>query len=214
MDIIYLGHSAFKLKGKTATVVCDPFHPSIGLHFPKNTEAQVVTISHGHDDHNASELVSGNPVVFTNPGEYEAQRVEILGIASFHDAQRGAERGDNTVFKIELDGVHIVHLGDLGHPLSEADIELLDEVDVLLVPVGGHFTIDAQTAAKLVADIEPRIVIPMHYQVDGLIVDLREKLVPVSAFFKALGKDMPEVVPKLTLKAGAIPEEMQVVLFE
>ena len=194
--------------------MCDPFDSATGLHFPKNTEAQVVTVSHNHHDHNAVSLVSGSPVVFTNPGEYEAQRVEILGIASFHDGQKGAERGDNTIFKIEVDGVRVVHLGDLGHPLSEADIELLDEVDVLMVPVGGYFTIDAQTAAKDVADIEPRLVIPMHYQVDGLIADIKDHLAPVNAFFKALGKDIPQAVAKLSVKVGAIPEEMQVVILE
>src|SRR3989344_2417944 len=143
MDITYLGHSSFKLRGKGSIVVTDPFGPVVGLPFPKHTTADIVTVSHDHEDHNAADLVEGNPFVVRGPGEYEIKGVGVVGLGVFHDDAGGTKRGKNTIYRIELDGISIVHLGDLGHELSSAQVDSLDGVDILLVPVGGVYTIDA-----------------------------------------------------------------------
>lgn len=143
MDISFLGHSAFKLKGKTASVVTDPYDPSIGLKFPK-TEADIVTITHDHLDHNAADQVGGNPFVISGPGEYEVKGIKIIGVPSFHDEKKGEVRGKNTIYNIKIDGLYICHLGDLGQTeLGSEQSDAIGQVDVLLIPVGGFYTIDA-----------------------------------------------------------------------
>lgn len=200
-----------------ATVITDPFDPHmVGLKFPK-TIADIITISHEHDDHNYLGVIStekDTPVVLRGPGEYEARGVEILGIATFHDSKDGAQRGKNTVYKIDIDGVSIVHLGDLGHKLSEEQIDLLDGIDVLLIPVGGFYTIDAATASAVATELEPKIVIPMHYQRAGLNSQGFGNLSPVSVFLKEMGKEDIVPQPKLKVSKDSLPPELQVVVLE
>ena len=213
MDIIYLGHSSFKLKGRTATVVCDPYDKSVGIKFP-GAEADIVTISHHHDDHDKAELVSGVKRTVDGPGEYEIMGVSILGFASFHDAKKGEERGGNTIYVIEMDGLRLCHLGDLGHSLSDELVENLGDIDILFIPVGGHYTIDAGTAVSVVQAIEPSIVIPMHYQVPGLSPEIFGKLAPVEHFLKEVGLTA-ERLPKFSVKKEEInPEVQKVVLLD
>lgn len=214
MDITYLGHSSFKLRGKNATVVTDPYAEDlVGLKFPRHTSADIVTVSHEHTDHNATDQIEGSPFIVRGPGEYEIKGVSIVGELAYHDNEKGGKRGINTIYRIEIDGVSVVHLGDLGHMLSTSEVESLDGVDVFLVPVGGFFTIDAATAANLVNEIEPSIVIPMHYQRPGLSPKFSE-LAPLSAFLREIGKEGVSAQPKLTLTKDKIPEEMQVVVLE
>ncbi|HEX6976749.1 MAG TPA: MBL fold metallo-hydrolase [Patescibacteria group bacterium] len=214
MDIIYLGHSSFKIKGKNMSVVTDPFDPKkVGLKFPK-TEAEVVTISHHHDDHDAYSQVDGVKRVVDGPGEYEIGGVSIVGISSFHDDKKGEERGKNTIYSIELDGLTIAHLGDLGHSLSEDKIKELTDVDVLMIPVGGEFTIDSKAAVEIVKQINPTIVIPMHYQTPGLNPETFSKLASPDAFLAEVGLKV-EKLPKLSIKAGdLVVEDQKVVLLE
>lgn len=214
MDITYLGHSSFKLRGKHVTVVTDPFGSMVGLPFPKHTSADIVTISHNHEDHNAVGVVEGNPFVVQGAGEYEVKGVGIVGIGVFHDETGGTKRGKNTMYRIELDGMSVVHLGDLGHELSSAQVDSLDGVDILLVPVGGIYTIDAAGAAKMVSEVEPSIVIPMHYNQPGLDQKLFGQLTGVGAFLKEMGKT--EVAPqtKLSVTKEKLPEEMQVIVLQ
>lgn len=215
MEISYLGHAAFKLKGKSAAVITDPFDEGmVGLKFPKHSAADIVTVSHPHPDHNATSVIENNPIVFAGPGEYESKGVDVLGISTFHDEKNGETRGKNTVFKIYIDGISIVHLGDLGHKLTEEQGELLDEIDVLLIPVGGFYTVDAKVAAEIATDLEPSIVIPMHYQRPGLNKDVFEKLSPVSSFLKEMGKDGIVPQPKLKVTKDSLPGETQVVVLE
>jgi len=162
MLITYLGHSCFKIKTKEVTLVTDPFDKSVGIN-PKKTRADIVTISHQHHDHNNLGMIEDNPLVFDSPGEYESRGIFIYGFASFHDKHEGQERGPNTIFLIESEGLRICHLGDLGHLLSGKLIDELNGVDVLMVPVGGVYTINAKEAEEIVSKIEPSIVIPMHY---------------------------------------------------
>lgn len=208
MEIIHLGHSSFKIKGKQATLVTDPFSPQMtGLKFPQ-VSADIVTISHQHDDHNKASLVNGAPQVFSGPGEYEVKGVKILGVSTFHDSSQGAERGKNTVYQIKMDGLTLVHLGDLGHKLETEEVEALNGVDILLVPVGGVYTLDGKGAVQVVGQLEPRIVIPMHYQVTGLKFELEA----VDKFLKELGKEGVVPQPKLTITKDKLPEELEVII--
>lgn len=195
-------------------MVTDPFGTMVGLPFPKHTTAAIVTLSHDHEDHNAAELIEGNPFVVRGPGEYEVKGVGIVGVGVFHDEAGGTKRGKNTMYRIELDGISIVHLGDLGHELSSAHVDSLDGVDILLVPVGGFYTIDAVTAAKVVGEIEPSIVIPMHYLVSGLDQKAFGSLTGVDAFLKEMGKTDVNPQSKLTITKEKMPEEMQVVVLQ
>lgn len=211
MEILPLGHASFKLRGKLATVVTDPFdEKETGMKFPKHTEAEILTISHDHADHNAISQVGGNPFVVMGAGEYEIKGVSIIGVTSFHDDTSGSERGRNTMYRIEIDGIRILHLGDLGHVLSSAQVDQVDGIDVLFIPVGGVYTIDAEKAAQVISDLEPRIVIPMHYGTETS----NKNLAPVSVFLKQMGKESVVPVPKLTVSRDKLPAEMQVVVLE
>lgn len=215
MEITPLGHSSFKLRGKQVTVVTDPFDSDmVGLKFPRHVEADIVTVSHTHKDHNSVVQIEGSPFVVQGPGEYEVKGVGIVGIGVFHDEEKGAKRGTNTIYRIEIDGVSLVHLGDVGHTLATVQVEALDGVDVLFVPVGGVYTIDAAAAAAIIHEIEPSIVIPMHYGRPELNQKAFGELAPVSAFLKEMGKEGLVPVPKLTAVKGKILEEMQVVILE
>src|SRR3972149_6900457 len=214
MEISYLGHSSFKLKGKTASVVTDPFSSEIGIKFSK-VDAEIVTVSHyQHNDHGNVEGVSAVKKAIDAPGEYEVMEVSILGFASFHDSKKGEERGGNTIYVIEMDGLRLCHLGDLGHMLSDELIENLGDIDILMIPVGGTYTIDSKEAVSVVQAIEPSIVIPMHYQTPGLNQQVFAKLAPVDDFLKEVGLTA-EKMPKLSIKKEEInPEVQKVVVLE
>lgn len=218
MDIIPLGLSSFKFKGKSASLVTDPFDSEmVGLKFPKHTSAHIITISHGHKDHNNPHLVEAEDdtkIVFTGPGEYEVRGVEITGILTYHDDKNGSERGKNTLYRIDIDGISIVHAGDLGHTLSEEQVESLDNIDILLIPVGGVFTVDAATAMKVITQLEPKIVIPMHYRTPGLNPKIFGELAPVTQFLKEIGQEGVTPVPKLKVTKDSLPLETQVVILE
>lgn len=209
MDINWFGQSLFKLKGKSTTVVIDPFDPEmVGLKLPKDLNCQLVLSTHDHGDHNNISAAEGNPVSITGPGEYEVSGVSVRGVQSFHDNSQGSERGKNTIYHILIDGVNIVHVGDLGHQLTDEQISEIGTVDILMVPVGGNYTIDAEGASKVVASLEPRIVIPMHYKIDGLKVDIGE----LDPFLKEMGVEKPEPIAKLSITKDKLPEETQVVV--
>lgn len=217
MEISYLGHASFKLRGKQLTVITDPFDSDkVGLKWTRQT-ADVVAVSHDHGDHNYVEGVKskeGDPMIISAPGEYETREVRFTGWKTYHDQQQGEERGKNTVYKIEIDGVKVLHLGDLGHELPEDLIDDLGDVDVLLVPVGGHFTINAAQAGKVVRQVDPRIVIPMHYKRDEMKAELKDVLSDVAVFLDEMGVENVEPVAKLNVNAGSLPEDVQVVVME
>ena len=171
MKIRYLGHSCFLLTESTGTrILTDPYG-DVGFKMPR-VEADVVSVSHGHYDHNNVKGVGGNPVVLDKEGQYEVGGVEIIAVKSYHDNANGAERGENLIFKFRLDGIEVCHLGDLGEECSSSLIEMLLPVHVLLIPVGGKYTIDAEQAKEYVDRIMPSIVIPMHYKSKGLSLDI------------------------------------------
>jgi L-ascorbate metabolism protein UlaG (beta-lactamase superfamily) len=213
MEIVYLGHSAFKLKGKSSSVVTDPYNEKAGK-FPKDVDANIVTVTHDHPDHNEINKVGGNPFVISGPGEYEVGGVSVIGIATFHDEKNGSERGLNTAYVIEMEGLRVLHLGDLGHKLTQPQLEEIGAIDVALVPVGGFYTIDAKTASEVVKQVDPWVVIPMHYQQPGLDPTVFEKLTGVEEFLKEMGKAETLPVPKYSITADKLPPELQVVVLE
>ncbi len=213
MDITYLGHSSFKLKGKNATVITDPFDPTmVGLKYPMQ-EADIVTVSHQHPDHNKVEHIKNVQRVIDAPGEYEIAGVSIIGVPSFHDDKKGEERGKNTIFVYEIDDLRLAHLGDLGHKLSADSLEEIGNIDILMIPVGGKFTINSEIAVEVVRSIEPSIIIPMHYMVEGLNPQTFEGLEKVEEFVNAAGVPS-ETVDKLTIKKSDIGEEQKIVILE
>ncbi len=218
MDITYLGHSCFKLRGRESSLVTDPYAASVGFSLPR-VSADLVTVSHFHDDHNNVSGVSGTarrekPFVIKDPGEYEISGISIFGIPTFHDAKGGAERGRNTVFVIHVDAVSLVHLGDLGHTLSDNQIEEIGVCDVLLVPVGGRYTLDPGKAIEVVSQLQPSITIPMHYRTQKHKPKEFGGLATVEEFLHEGGFEQAQRLQKLTLAKGSLPEEMQVVVLE
>lgn len=203
MEIKYIAHSSFQIKTKTATIVTDPYSADIGLKYPK-TPADIVTLSHAHSDHNNIKGVEGTPTVLDWPGEYEIKSTFISGISAFHDDKKGADRGPIVMFKIHTEGLSVLHAGDLGHKLDDAALEAVGSVDILMIPVGGHYTIDAATAAQVVKQIDPSIVIPMHYGHAALNQKTFSHLQPLSDFLKAMGHPEITPVPRLTVKSEDI----------
>lgn len=196
-----LGHEQVKL-------VIDPFDPSIGLKMP-SIDADIVLSTHDHPDHNNIKAC-GAAFAICGPGEYEIKDIAIQGIPSWHDEKEGKERGKNTIYVIEAEGIRLCHLGDIGQAeLTSEQVSKIGNVDILFVPVGGVYTIAAKGASKIVNQIEPRIVIPMHY----LLPNLKFKLDKVDEFLKEMGVKNAEAQNKLTLKLRDLPsEEMKVVL--
>lgn len=206
MQIIWHGQACFSLKGKNAVIVTDPYSEEIGLKLPK-LEADIVTVSHQHFDHNNTAAVSGQPKIFEWPGEYETKEIVITGIEAFHfsesEGKEGEKRGKIIIFCFELDGLKICHLGDLGHRLTSGLTEAIGEVDVLFIPVGGIYTIGAEKAHEVIEQIEPRLVIPMHYKIPGLKIDLA----PLEDFLKEIGLKNPEEKEVLKISKSDLSEE-------
>ncbi len=209
MEISWLGYSSFKIKGSRATVITDPFPPELGS--PGKQTATIVTVSHNHPTHAYVAGIEGSPRVISGPGEYEIGGVFISGFPTYHDTQQGKVRGRNTVYAIEIDEVTVCHLGDLGHPLSSGQLADIGTIDILLLPVGGKTTIDAAAAAQLVRQMEPKIVVPMHYQIGKFGAELE----PVDRFLKEMGVREVTPHPKIVhTKANLPPLGTQVVVLE
>ena len=210
MDVTWLGHGCFRLRGRGAAVVTDPYPPAIGLKLAR-MDAEVVTVSHDHDNHSFTQVVRDGAYEINGPGEYEIAGVSVIGVPTYHDAEKGKKEGRNTVYLIEIDDVRICHLGDLGHKLDDADAESVATPDVLLVPVGGHTTMNAAQAAEVVRQLEPRYVVPMHYAIPGLKLELD----PIDRFLKEMGVTSAEAQPKLSVQKSSVSEyETKVVVLE
>lgn len=207
MEISWLGHACFRIRGTQATVITDPYSPDVGYSLGK-PKANVVTVSHQHPGHSYAQGVGGDPKLITGPGEYEIGGVLVIGLATFHDAEGGSQRGKNTVYLMEIDEVSLCHLGDLGHMLTAEQMEELGNVDILLVPVGGVSTIGAPVAAELVRQLEPKAVIPMHYKTEALSWELD----PVERFLKEMGGEQVTPQPKVSFNRSNLPLSTQVYL--
>jgi L-ascorbate metabolism protein UlaG (beta-lactamase superfamily) len=210
MELTWYGHSCFRLRERGGpTIITDPYDDSIGYSLPR-LRADIVTVSHDHGDHNHVRGVRGEPKVLTSPGEYEVRDIFITGIPTFHDRKQGEERGRNVVFTFDFDGLSVCHLGDLGHVLNQSQAEALGSVDVLLIPVGGVYTIAAAAAAEVVSLLEPRIVVPMHYKTK----DLNIRLGAASAFLKEMGAEDAAPHESLNVTKTSLPEETEVRVLE
>ncbi len=209
MDMTWLGHACFRLRGREGIVLTDPPDPKSGHAIPR-TEAGLVTMSHEHAGHASLRSVAGEPVVLRGPGEYEVHEVLVTGLGCFHDEEKGAARGRNTVFAIRLDDLVICHLGDLGHALAAADIEKLGDVDIALVPISGpDINLSAARAAEIVQQLEPKVVVPMSYDPDD-----KKKDTPYMRLLHELGVKDLEVVSKLSVTRSTLPENLQVVALD
>lgn len=209
MDMTWLGHACFRMRGREGVVLTDPPDPKSGHAIPR-TEAGLVTMSHEHAGHASLRSVAGEPVVLRGPGEYEVHDMLVTGIGCFHDEEKGAERGPNTVFAIRLDDLVICHLGDLGHALSAVDLEKLGDVDIALVPISGpDVNLSAARAAEIVHQLEPKVVVPMSFDPDDT-----KKDTPYLRLLHELGVKELEFVSKLSVTRSTLPDNLQVVALD
>jgi len=214
--IYFAGQSCFQIsvsnsRDNSADIVIDPFSEDIGLKLP-NLSADILLVTHDHYDHNNIKGIKGEPFIAQGPGEYEIRGVFIQGIPSFHDDKGGKEKGQNTIYTIEAEDLRFCHLGDLGQKeLTDEQLEKIGAVDVLMIPVGGDATISSTEAQKIIGQIEPLIVIPMHYALPKLKMELDD----VAKFLKTMGKPSVVAQDKLVVKNSTMPKEgMEIVVLQ
>ena len=206
MDITWLGHSCFRLHDADMVVVTDPYPTSVGLRID-NRPASVVTVSNTHPNHNNAESIEGDPRVFSNPGEYEYNGVTVRGVMTpLADGQPQEER--NVAFSIEIGAINVCHLGDISIPLTTRLIDELKPVDVVLVPTGGHCTIDMDQVYQTLQDLDAKIVIPMHYKTEGINVDVDS----IDNFVRRMGLDEIQAQPRLVVTSTNLGTDMRVVV--
>ncbi len=210
MTINWYGQACFRLESKDVSVLIDPFSKEIGLRPPRLSD-NIFLVTHEHFDHNYIEGAPAGSFVIRGPGEYEKSGIYIEGIKSFHDNAEGRQRGLNTIYVIRFDDLRICHLGDLGqHELTDEQVEAIDEVDILMVPVGGVYTVDGAQAVKIINQIEPKIIIPMHYKIQGLNIDLEDS----KKFLKEIGLKPEEVETYKINKKNLPTEKINLVTFK
>ena len=209
MTITWFGQSCFRIEAKEGSMLIDPFSPDIGLKPPKIKD-DIVLVTHEHYDHNNIEGAGPEAFIIKNPGEYEKNGIAVLGIHSYHDKTEGKERGPNTIYVIKAEDMTVCHLGDLGQEkLDEKQVEEIGDVDILMIPVGGSYTINYKEALEVISQIEPKIVIPMHYKVKDLNIEIES----ADKFVKELGLT-PEKVDKFKIVKKNLPdEEEKLVMF-
>ncbi len=207
MEITWLGHSCFLIRGKEKTIITDPCHPDLGYRLGE-PKADIATLSHFHPGHSYIEGVADDPKQIKSPGEYEIGGTFITGVASFHDDKKGELRGKNTIYVIEMDDITLCHLGDLGHPLDPHLIEELGDIDILFLPVGEVSTISIDTAVEIVRQLEPPIVIPMHYKTEAFTGNLSL----LDKFLDKMRIRELEAKPKLSITSSSLPTTTQTIV--
>jgi L-ascorbate metabolism protein UlaG (beta-lactamase superfamily) len=210
MKIKHLAHAAFLITADSGVrIVTDPYETSPAFkHDEINESADIVTVSHEHGDHNNVAAVGGNPQVVKTATE--ARGINITAVATAHDDKNGSERGRNTVFCFEIEGMNVCHLGDLGHMLNDAQAEAIGSVDVLMVPVGGFFTIDAGTAGKVSEKLKAKVIIPMHYNTEKMSFPIKG----VDDFLEGKDNVTREYVSETEIKADSLPVSPQIIVLE
>ncbi len=208
-EIKWLGHGCFRVRAREATIVLDPVGKSTGYSLPKQ-KADIVTISHQHPGHTALGQIQEGYFLIDGPGEYEVSEVFITGVRTFHDNQQGAVQGFNTAYILELEDMRICHLGDLGHPLTEGQLEGIQAIDILLIPVGGGNALNAQGAQEVIAQLDPRVVIPMHFRTASGDTGLET----AEQFCKMMGLEQVAPQEKFTVKRSDLPETTTVIVLE
>lgn len=213
MKIKFMGHASFLITTAAGTrILTDPFDPDQypdKLFYSKITEmVDIVTISHGHGDHNDTSTLPGNPMIIKGNGKFGADEVVFLGIETFHDAVHGAERGKNTVFVISVDDLRLAHIGDLGHVLTADQAAEIGAVDVILLPVGGYYTIDAKQAQKVAEQLGAKIVIPMHYRNEKCLFPISD----VDEFLRGKANVNVTDVSEIEVKKDSLPQQQQIIV--
>jgi L-ascorbate metabolism protein UlaG (beta-lactamase superfamily) len=212
MKIKCLGHSAFVITSDTGVkIITDPYETSPTLTYGEITEsADIVSVSHGHTDHGNVAAVRGNPEVIRKAGSSTAKGIDFKGVVSYHDDAGGSMRGGNIIFCFEVDGIKVCHLGDLGHRLDDKQLKEIGSVDIVLIPVGGYFTIDAQVATKVCEQLKPRVIIPMHYRTEKSFPDIAG----VDEFLKGKSDVIRQDSSEVEFKAGELPAASQIVVLK
>ena len=217
MIIQYYGHSCFKLTTKPAgrgqedvSFFIDPFDKSIGLRPPQG-QADLVLVSHHHPDHDNVEALKGDPRIIDLPGEFSVKGINIIGIPSYHDENEGKDRGLNTIFLIECEDIKLCHLGDLGTTLSEKQLEKIGTVDILMIPIGGNYTIDYKQAIETIKKIEPNVIIPMHFKLKNSTVAIDDE----KKFCAEIGNCSSDRPLKINLKKKDLDEKkMEIIVMD
>jgi len=201
MNITWLGQTAFKIQGKEVTIAIDP-HDKTGLKMPK-FQADLLLITDSNPQIN-TKAIKADPFLIDGPGEYEVKNVFVYGLKAYRDNKKGEENGMITAYLLDFEGVKIAHLGEIGQDnLTERQLEKLEGVDILIIPVGGKDTINGTGATKIVSQLQPRIVIPMRYKIPGLKLSLE----PVDKFLKEFGVSSAEKMDKLKVIKKDLPQE-------
>ncbi len=206
MDITWLGHSCFRLRDNEMVVVTDPFPASLGFR-PDTRPATVVTISNSHPSHNDWESVVGDPKVFDAPGEYEYSGISVRGVMTPLPPDT-PQKQRNVAHCIQIDNVNICHLGDITQPLTTRHIDELSPIDVLLMPTGGGCTLAVDQVLQMMQDLDPKIVIPMHYSIPGLTVALDG----VDTFLRLMGVSDVQPQPRISVTQANMNPNMRVVV--
>lgn len=212
MLITYHGHSQFALEFSNGyTLITDPFDAHVGYAMEAHA-CQAVTVSHSHGDHNCVEKLSGKPVVVDRAGVHAlAPDVRVTAIPSVHDDAGGAKRGQNLIMKIQADGLTLLHLGDQGDLLTPAQLQQIGKTDILFIPIGGFYTIDAAAARRIVEDLQPRVVIPMHYKT---AVNADWPITDEKPFLQKMGKPNLAPMPLLRITKGDLAQQPSLALLQ
>ena len=208
VEITWLGHSCFLLRADELALITDPFPDTIGLHMGQ-PEANAVTVSHQHDSHSCWHGVGGSPRVLRGPGEYELSGTYITGIMT-PMAEGDPESKRNTAFLIEMENIRLCHLGDVSGVLSTRQVEELTPVDILFLPVGGICTVEVSQAIEILQSLEPRVIIPMHYGLPGLQVELKS----LDIFLREMALRDVQTQPRLNISSSSLPQELRVVVLD
>lgn len=205
-EIRWLGHNCVRIRAKEATIIADPLTNKFGFPISKQT-ADIVTVSHDHAGHSNLDMVKPEYKTINGPGEYEIDDVFVTGIQTWHDNEKGSKLGRNTMYLYEAEGLTFCHLGDLGHSLTADQVDEMPDIDILMIPAGSKH-LSLETAAEIVALIEPKVVIPIQYR-SGMG---DPSLEPLEPFARAIGADIPEPEDKFAIKASELGENMRLVV--
>lgn len=215
MKIKYYGHAAFLITSDQGVkIITDPYEPGAfggQLTYGKiKDQADIVFISHDHADHNDTKSLPGTPEVVRGSGSKTVKGISIKGIPTYHDPSKGSERGTNTIFTFSVDGMKICHLGDLGHILSDKELAEIDPVDILLIPVGGYFTIDSKEATKVAEQIKSKVLIPMHFKTEKCGLPIAS----VEDFLKSKPNIKRPKTSEMAFDKKTLPQQMEIVVLE